>query len=389
MLSFENTKVAFANRSDKELKKAHFVFSILAISWLNAIGTKLTMLALNLRLPVKGMIKYAVFDHFCGGEDIDDCQSRIRELDQYKVGTILDYSVEGEQDEKAFDTCLNELLSGIELAKFEKAIPFCVVKLTGLIPFNLLQKVSSNKKLDNSELSQFNRGVNRIHQIAQAAAEANTPLMIDAEESWIQDAIDSITFDLMLEFNKSTVVVYNTAQMYRHDRLAYIKDLLKEATAKNIQIGLKVVRGAYMEKERERAEEKGYPSPIQPDKAATDRDYNLALEFCIANSDKVALCCGTHNEESSLYLTQLMEKHGIEKDNRYFYFAQLLGMSDHISYNLSQSGYNVAKYVPYGPVKEVMPYLIRRADENTSVAGQTGRELSLIQKELKRRKLSQ
>lgn len=386
MISFENTEVAFASRSNKELKKAHLVFSILAVSWINAIGTKLTMIALRLKLPVKGIIKYTVFNHFCGGENIRDCSNRIKELDQYKVGTILDYSVEGDQNEKAFDNCLNELLNGIQLSKKESAIPFCVVKLTGLIPFSLLAKVNDKQELNSNELNQFNKGKDRIHQIAKSAADANTPLMIDAEESWIQDIIDAIVYDLMLEFNKDKVIVYNTAQMYRHDRLAYIKDLLEKAKSENILIGLKVVRGAYMEKERSRAAEKSYPSPIQPDKASTDKDYDLALKFCCNHYDKIALCCGTHNEKSSLYLTELMKEKKVDKENTHFYFAQLLGMSDHISYNLSKEGYNVAKYVPYGPVAEVMPYLMRRANENTSVAGQTGRELSLIKKELKRRK---
>lgn len=386
MVSFENTKIAFANRSDKELRKAHFVFSVLAVSWLNNIGTKLTTLALNLKLPVKGLIKYTVFDHFCGGEDIEDCKTRIKELDQYKVGTILDYSVEGEQDEQAFDTCLNELLSGITLSKTESAIPFCVVKLTGLIPFSLLEKVSGNEELSDQETDAFQRGKNRIYAIAKAAFEAKTPLMIDAEESWIQDAIDDITFDLMIEFNSQAVIVYNTAQMYRHDRLAYVKGLYQQAEEKNIHIGLKVVRGAYMEKERERAEEKGYPSPIQPDKASTDRDYDLAIQFCVDHLERIGLVAGTHNEASSMRLVELMQQKNIEAGNKKIYFSQLLGMSDHISFNLSKEQYNVAKYMPYGPVKDVMPYLIRRANENTSVAGQTGRELSLIRKELTRRR---
>ena len=387
MLSLNNTENAFANRSNKELKKAHFVFKVLAVSWLNAIGTKLTMVALKLRLPVKGLIKWTVFDHFCGGETIDGCKARIKSLYEYKVGTILDYSVEGDQDEKAYENCLTQLLEGLRLAEKEEAIPFCVVKLTGLIPFEILEALDAKKTLSDKQLQAFIRGKDRVHQIALAAKTANTPFMIDAEESWIQNTIDAIVFDLMLEFNKEKALIYNTAQMYRHDRLAYIEDLYAQSQKNNIHLGLKIVRGAYMEKERERAQDNGYPSPIQTDKAATDIDYNLALEFCAEHNSTIALCCGTHNEASSLLLTELMKQKGISKENNYFYFAQLMGMSDHISYNLSKEGYNVAKYVPYGPVKEVMPYLMRRANENTSVAGQTGRELSLIQKELKRRKL--
>lgn len=385
MLSLDNTKNAFANRSDKELKKAHFVFKVLAVSWLNSIGTKLTMVALNLRLPVTGIIKWTVFDHFCGGETIDGCKPRVKSLYDYKVGTILDYSVEGDQNEEAYEECLKQLLEGLRLAEKEAAIPFCVVKLTGLIPFEILEKKDAKETLTDKQLEAFIRGKDRVRQIALAAKVANTPFMIDAEESWIQNTIDSIVYDLMIEFNTERALIYNTAQMYRHDRLAYIKALYQKANQSGIHIGLKVVRGAYMEKERDRAAEKGYPSPIQTDKAATDKDYNLALEFCAEHATEIAICCGTHNEQSSLLLTQLMEKKGIDKKDPYFYFAQLLGMSDHISYNLSKADYNVAKYVPYGPVKEVMPYLIRRANENTSVAGQTGRELSLIQKEIKRR----
>lgn len=386
MLGFNSTEIAFANKSDKELRKAHFVFRVIGIPWLNKLGTSLTKLALQLKLPVKGMIKSTVFDHFCGGETIQGCQARIQSLYNYKVGTILDYSVEGEQNEAAFDRCLAELLEGLQLAEKEAAIPFCVVKLTGLIPFSILEKLDAQQQLSEEEKQAFERGKNRAHQIAAAAQKANTPFMIDAEESWIQDTIDAIVYELMLEFNKEKALIYNTAQMYRHDRLDYIQELHRKAIDDNIHIGLKVVRGAYMEKERERAAEMNYPSPIQPTKEATDKDYDLALAFCVEHHDRVAICCGTHNEKSSLLLTELMQQHGISKEHPYFYFAQLLGMSDHISFNLSQNGYNVAKYVPYGPVKEVMPYLIRRANENTSVAGQTGRELSLIQQEIQRRK---
>ena len=387
MLSLENTENAFKNRTNQELKKAHFVFKVLAISWLNNIGTKLTMFALNLKLPVKGIIKCTVFDHFCGGETIEGCKPRVKSLYEYKVGTILDYSVEGDQNEKAYENCLNELLEGLKLAQKEEAIPFCVVKLTGLLPFDILEKLDANKTLTEKQQQAFIKGKERVRQIALAAKTANTPFMIDAEESWIQNTIDSIVFDLMLEFNTEKALIYNTAQMYRHDRLKYIKNMFALAQENKIHIGLKIVRGAYMEKERERAKNKGYASPIQVDKASTDRDYNLALQFCSDHHDTIAICCGTHNEASSLLLTDLMKQKNISKENSYFYFAQLLGMSDHISYNLSKEGYNVAKYVPYGPMKEVMPYLIRRANENTSVAGQTGRELSLIQRELERRKL--
>jgi proline dehydrogenase len=387
MLSFENTKIAFASRSDRELKKAHFVFKVLAISWLNSIGTKLTMLALNLGLPVKGLIKWTVFDHFCGGEDILDCENTIQGLANYNVKTILDYSVEGKQNEADFDHCLGKAVSSIERAKLDGNVPFCVIKLTGLIEFDLLEKISGGTVLSEEENIAFLKGRNRVDIIAQNAFNAHIPLMIDAEESWIQNAIDEIAHLLMTRYNLERAIVYNTAQMYRHDRFFYIKNLHQKAEEGNFYIGLKIVRGAYMEKERNRATKMSYLSPIQPSKSATDVDYDRAIQFCVENIGRISICAGTHNEKSSLLLTEIMKDHQILEDDSRIYFSQLLGMSDHISFNLSKVNFNVAKYVPYGPVREVMPYLIRRADENTSVAGQTGRELNLIRKELDRRSL--
>jgi proline dehydrogenase len=387
MLSFENTKIAFASRSNRELKKAHFVFKVLAISWLNSIGTKLTTLALNLGLPVKGIIKWTVFDHFCGGEDILDCENTIQGLANYNVKTILDYSVEGKQNEADFDHCLGKAVSSIERAKLDGNVPFCVIKLTGLIEFDLLEKISGGTVLSEEENIAFLKGRNRVDIIAQNAFNAHIPLMIDAEESWIQNAIDEIAHLLMTRYNLERAIVYNTAQMYRHDRLFYIKNLHQKAEEGNFYIGLKIVRGAYMEKERNRASKMDYISPIQPSKSATDVDYDRAILFSVENIRRISICAGTHNEKSSLLLTETMKDHQILEDDSRIYFSQLLGMSDHISFNLSKVNFNVAKYVPYGPIREVMPYLIRRADENTSVAGQTGRELNLIRKELNRRSL--
>ena len=387
MLSFENTKIAFASRSNNELKKAHFVFKFLAISWLNSIGTKLTTFAFNLSLPVKGIIKWTVFDHFCGGEDILDCENTIQGLANYNVKTILDYSVEGKQNEADFDHCLGKAVSSIERAKLDGNVPFCVIKLTGLIEFDLLEKISAGTVLSEEENIEFLKGRNRVDIIAQNAFNAHIPLMIDAEESWIQNAIDEIAHLLMTRYNLESPIIYNTAQMYRHDRLFYIKNLHQKAEEGNFYIGLKIVRGAYMEKERNRATKMDYISPIQPSKSATDVDYDRAILFCVENISRISICAGTHNEKSSLLLTEVMKDHQILEDDSRIYFSQLLGMSDHISFNLSKVNFNVAKYVPYGPVREVMPYLIRRADENTSVAGQTGRELNLIRKELNRRSL--
>jgi len=385
MVSFDNTKIAFASKSDKALKKAYFVFKLIAIPWLNKIGTSLLEFALKLKLPVKGLIRATVFDHFCGGETIEDCERRIQELSQFNVKTILDYSVEGKQKDEDFDQCLGKAVASIERASKDANVPFCVIKLTGLIPFDLLEKVSSQETLTEEESLHFLKGRNRVDIICQNAINSGIPLMIDAEESWIQDAIDEIALIMMHRYNQERAIVYNTAQLYRHDRLEYIKNLLKQAEEEQFYIGLKIVRGAYMEKERARAEKLGYPSPIQPNKESTDLDYNMALEFCVEHLDRIAICCGTHNEYSSLKLTELMKDRDIIPDHRQVYFSQLLGMSDHISFNLSKRHYNVAKYVPYGPVTEVMPYLIRRADENSSISGQTGRELKLIEQEINRR----
>lgn len=386
MLSFNDTEIAFADKDQEGLKKTYFVFKLISIAWLNKIGTSFLTLALKLRLPVKGIVKATVFDHFCGGENIKDCENRIQELAQFNVKTILDYSIEGKQDDKDFDQCLNSILESVERSKKDGLVPYCVVKLTGLIPFDLLQKKSAQLSFNELESIQFNKGLGRTQTLCQASFAADVPLLIDAEESWIQDAIDEIVLDMMLQFNKTKAIIFNTAQLYRHDRLSYIKTLHQRALKDNFYIGLKIVRGAYMEKERERAAKEGYPSPIQPDKAATDRDYDLAIKYCVDNIDRIALCCGTHNEKSSMALVDLMKAKSLANPHPTIYFSQLLGMSNHISFNLAKAGYNVAKYVPYGPVRDVMPYLIRRADENTSVAGQTGRELSLIEAEIKRRK---
>ncbi len=387
MISFENTKIAFANKSNHELRRANLLFRLIGNSVLTKIGTRLTTLALAMKLPIKGLIRATVYDHFCGGEDILDCESRIQALAKFNIKTILDYSVEGKQDESDFDLCLGKAVSSIERAKLDQNVPFCVIKLTGLIPFDLLEKVSAKATLSEEESMEFLKGRNRVDIIAQNAFNAGIPLMIDAEESWIQEAIDEIAHLMMTLYNLERPIVYNTAQMYRHDRFLYIQNLYKQAEEGDFYVGLKIVRGAYMEKERARAQKKGYNSPIQPTKAATDVDYDKAIRFCVEKINRISICAGTHNEKSSLLLTEIMKENQILENDQRIYFSQLLGMSDHISYNLSKMNFNVAKYVPYGPVIEVMPYLIRRAEENTSVAGQTSRELSLIQKELDRRKV--
>jgi len=386
MISFDNTKIAFSSKTDSELFRSYLLFKLIASPFLVNLGKSLINIALTLHLPIKPLIKATIFKQFCGGESIAECEKTIENLAKYKIRTILDYSVEGKEDENDFDVTTQEIINTIIKASTSKNIPFSVFKVTGVCRFSLLEKINAKLPLSENEILEFQRAKSRIEKICAKGFECNVPVLIDAEESWIQDAIDNIVEEMMQKFNKERAIVFNTLQMYRHDRLAYLKKMFEKAQKENYFLGFKIVRGAYMEKERLRAKQKGYPSPIQPDKASTDRDYDAAINFCVDNYERIAICAGTHNEKSSALLAALIEQKKINKSHPHFYFAQLLGMSDHISYNLSDAGYNVAKYVPYGPIKEVIPYLIRRAEENTSVAGQTSRELSLIIKERKRRK---
>jgi proline dehydrogenase len=386
MISFDDTEKAFISKSDADLIRSYRLFKIIGNPTIVRLGGVFTPVALGLHLPIKGIIKNTIYKQFVGGETIVECNETIKELAKYNIGTILDYSVEGKESETDFDACMNETIETIHRAKNDSSIPFCVFKVTGLARFALLEKVSAKQNLNESEKSEWQRVKQRVQNICEQAYKFSKPLFFDAEESWIQPAIDDLATENKEKFNKKTALIYNTYQLYRHDRFVYLEQCIREAKEKNYHIGAKLVRGAYMEKERKRALEQGYPSPIQPNKEGSDADYNLALELCIKNIDHVSICAGTHNEESSLLLVDLMLKNNIQPSDKRIYFAQLLGMSDHISYNLSLANYNVAKYVPYGPVKEVLPYLLRRAQENTSVKGQTGRELSLIIKEKKRRR---
>lgn len=387
MISFDNTKIAFAAKSDRDLKRAYSLFKLVASPSLVKFGKVATSIAIKMHLPINGLVKATIFRQFCGGESIVECDKTIEELNAFGIGTILDYSVEGKTSQEDFEATANEIIATIEKGKGNLAIPFSVFKVTGIARFGILEKCNNpSTELSLEERKEFHEVLQRVERICQAAFDAKVPVFIDAEETWIQDTIDRLATAMMAKYNKDSVIVYNTVQMYRHDRLEHVKQAILEAKQNGYFYGVKLVRGAYMEKERERAKENGYPSPIQPNKAASDRDYNLALDELVKNIDSCALVAGSHNEESALVLAELMSSSGLEKTDKRIYFAQLLGMSDHISYNLAHHGYNVAKYVPYGPVKEVMPYLIRRAEENTSVAGQTSRELSLITKERKRRK---
>lgn len=384
-LSFDNTEIAFSHMSDSELKKAYWLFKVINVNFLVKVGPPLTNFAMKIGLPIEGIIRKTIFSHFCGGDSIQNCEATINQLANYKVGTILDYSVEGENNEKAFDETCHEIISTINRATKDHKVPFSVFKVTGLARFELLEKLHRGDQLTEKESDEWLRVQSRVDMICHAAYQAGIPVMIDAEETWIQDPIDNLTIDMMKKYNRIDPVVYNTYQIYRHDRLAFLKKNTQDAEEGNYYLGAKLVRGAYMEKERERAAEMGYVSPIQPDKAATDRDYDEAVKFCVEHLHRIAFVAGTHNEDSCKKLVALLDEHNIEGQNPKVYFSQLLGMSDNLSFNLAHANYNVVKYVPYGPVKSVLPYLFRRAQENTAIAGQMGRELGLILKEKRRR----
>lgn len=386
MKLFDNTEVAFSLKSDSQLERAYFLFKMIESQPLVRIGTAVTNFALKAHLPVEGLIRSTVFDHFCGGVTEEDCLPNIDNMYTKNVHAILDYSVEGKETEEQFDHALEKTLKTIDFAKEKNAIPYAVFKPTGFGRFALYQKITEKEELTNEEKSEWIRVVERYHEVCKVAVEKDVPLLIDAEESWMQDAADNLIEELMETYNKDKAIIFNTLQMYRHDRMEYLKGLHQRAHQKGFHIGMKVVRGAYMEKERARAEEKGYVSPICVDKQATDDNYNAAIVYMMEHP-KMAIFAGTHNEESSYLLMDLAKQHKVASNDSRLWFGQLYGMSDHISFNLANEGYNVAKYVPFGPVRDVMPYLIRRAEENTSVAGQTSRELNLIKTEKKRRKL--
>ena len=385
-VSFNNLKVAFAYKSDADLKRAYWLFKLINVNFLVKIGPGITNAVLKMGLPIKPLIRATIYKHFCGGESIEQCTETINNLGKFGVGSILDYSVEGHHNESDFDHSCAEIVKTVKHASGKKNIPFSVFKVTGVGRMDLLERVSSQVLLTEAEEAEFQRLKARVESICKTATENNVRLFIDAEETWIQDAIDTMVDDMMLKYNKEKTLIFNTVQLYRHDRVAFMKENIAKARSGNYKVGYKLVRGAYMEKERERATTNGYPSPIQPDKAACDHDYNEAVKLCIDNIDMVAVCAGTHNEESSALLTKLMEEKGIANSDERVWFSQLLGMSDHISFNLANAGYCVCKYVPYGPVVSVLPYLFRRAAENTSMSGQMGRELSMITQEIERRK---
>jgi proline dehydrogenase len=386
-LSFENTEIAFRNSTNADLKRAYWLFRMININFFVNMGPPITNFAMKIGLPIKSLIKATIFKQFCGGETIEECNNTIQKLSKGGVGTILDYSVEGEEEEYIFDATREEIIKTIERAKGDNAVPITVFKVTGVARFGLLEKLDAKEQLSVQEAVEWEKVQARVLAICNKAYENGVPVMIDAEETWIQETIDVLALDMMRKFNRGKIIVYNTYQLYRHDKLASLKHDHNIAVKAGFILGAKLVRGAYMEKERKRAAEMGYECLIQPDKTSTDRDYDQALHFCMNNLDNLAFVAGTHNENSCRLLADLLNEKQVSHNHPHVYFSQLLGMSDNLSFNLADAGYNVAKYVPYGPVKAVLPYLFRRAQENTAIAGQMSRELSLIIKERKRRKL--
>ncbi len=386
-LDLNNTEIAFAHLSDLQMQQALILFRVIGNPLVVQLGPSFASLSLKLRLPVQGIIKKTIFSHFCGGESIEACLPRIEQLGKKGVGTILDFAREGGGLEKDFDLVVAEIIHTIDMAaKHRDMVPFAVFKPSGVSSIELLMKVERGEPLAADEKSAFARAKDRFNRICEHAAKAGVPIMVDAEESWIQNTVDGIVMELMARHNKDRAIVFNTIQLYRHDRLEFIKTSFAKAEAEGFHLGMKLVRGAYLEKENKHAQEQGRASPLNANKQATDHEYNQALRFCLEHLDRIAICAGTHNEESVRLLVELMHRHGVAPRDPRICFAQLLGMSDNISFNLASAGYQVAKYVPYGTVAELLPYLTRRAQENSSVLGQSSRELDLLHREYQRRK---
>lgn len=387
-INFSNTEIAFSTKSDKELRKMSLLFRLMGNPIITNIGSKIGLLAIKLRLPfVKKLMKSTIFEQFCGGESLLDCQSTIDKLYKFDTLTVLDYGAEGKSSEEELDGVVEEFEKAIEFAASNNSVPVITIKITGLVNNDLLNKVQQKISLTNAEQIAYEKMISRVDKICKRGADLGVGVFIDAEESWLQESIDEVAVLMMSRYNISSVIVYNTYQMYRHDKLAQLKHDHNTSLENKYMLGAKLVRGAYMEKEKERAEQMGYESPIHNSKAATDRDFDLATEYCVKNYETIGSCCATHNQESNRKQADLITELGVQKNHRHLNFCQLYGMSDNITFNIANAGFNVAKYVPYGPLKEVVPYLIRRAQENTSVTGEISRELSYITKEIKRRGL--
>lgn len=393
-ISFDNTEHAFAYKADKDLKQAYYLFAIMRYNWLVWIGTRIMPWAMRIGLPIEKIIRNTLFKQFVGGETLEQTKPIDDLLQHYNVQVILDYGIEGKETEDAFETATNNFIQVINYATLQKNIPFISIKLTAIARFTLLEKLNNSNPitfntdiLTTTEQLEWERVQKRIQHICTVAATKKIGVLIDAEETWVQNPIDYLSLKMMQIFNQQQAIVYNTIQLYRTDRLQFLHENYNYATAKNFLLGVKLVRGAYMEKERKRALQLNYPSPIQPNKTSSDKDYNDAIHFCIDRLKTIATIIASHNEESNLLTTQLLQQKKISLHHPHIHFSQLYGMSDHITFNLAQAGCSVSKYVPFGPIKDVVPYLMRRAQENSSVKGQTGRELSLLRKEIKRRKI--
>lgn len=404
LISFENTQYAFEYKSDASLRRARFLFSLMSYSWLVSLGTRLTPWAIRVGLPIKGLLRKTLFTQFVGGETLEGTKPVTTTLSQYAVQVILDYGVEGKEGEENFDHATAQFGQVIDYAASVSSIPFMSIKVTGFARFALLEQVHRQMGVQEGSILdryqqtiaalepplniEWQKVVDRVRHLCARAAQQKIGIAIDAEESWIQEPIDALALLMMEQFNGGVPVVYNTIQLYRHDRYQFLQDCTAIAAAKKYILAVKLVRGAYMEKERKRAQEMGYPSPIHADKQAVDRDYDQALRHCIDRIEGTAIIVASHNEHSNLLATQLVQRKGLSLRHPHIHWSQLYGMSDNITFNLSKAGASVSKYLPFGPLEDVIPYLMRRAQENTAVKGQTGRELGLIQKELDRRRHS-
>tara|TARA_B100000809_G_scaffold70190_1_gene67646 strand:- start:551 stop:1744 length:1194 start_codon:yes stop_codon:yes gene_type:complete len=384
---FNDTKIAFSYKSNYELKRAYILFKLLSHPSLAFIGKHLLNLLIKIHFPINNLIKQTIFEQFCGGENEKECFKVINKLNENNIRCILNYSIEGSNTESNYEHTLNKTLNLIDLSEKQYVSPFIVFKPSSVGRFDLYLKKANNDSLNENEIDEWQRVEQRYDQICNSAAKSGVSILIDAEESWIQKPVDELIEKLMIKYNNSSCIVYNTIQTYRIDRFEYLSDLHKRLSKSNIKIGIKLVRGAYMEKERRRAKSNNYKSPICETKLKTDENYNNCMSFIFSNINDFNLFIGSHNERSNLLATEIMEKHQIKNNDKRVWFSQLYGMSDNISFNLALNRYNVTKYLPFGPIKEVIPYLIRRLDENTSVSGQTSRELKLISKEIKRRRL--
>ena len=386
-LDFEDSEIAFKGKSNAELRQIHLLFKVMNNGGLVKMGKNMVNMAFSLHLPIQFIIRNTLYKHFVGGTSIENCAKTIDKLASRHVDSILDFAVEGEEDEALFDSTSDEVIRTIKYAQKHEKVPYSVFKITGVGRFDLLVKVSDKTTLTPQEEEEYARIQARVDAIFRAGFEHGVPVLIDAEETWIQPVLDDLVMEMMAIYNKEKAIVQNTYQMYRHDSIERIKQHHQMALKMGFKFGLKIVRGAYMEKERARAEAMGYPSPIQPDKASTDRDFDAIIYYFMEHLDTIDFMVATHNEKSSRLLASLIDEYNLAPNHAGIYFAQLYGMSDNLTYNLAEKGYNVAKYIPYGEVKTMMPYLFRRAEENTSVKGQSSRELKLIEKEIKRRKI--